>query len=170
MSSIYGHKWVSGFGEADDGTWLRGLRDISPKMMAYGVRQCLDQRLAWPPTLPEFLGLCQAIDDELVDRLMVKHMPGSFDTARMSYADIARAKRDAKSKTMREINKILKDEPRKFFEEREEFLALPDSTVPPAPSLSHQAYVHEDIEVSKPDNVASHLKKMRAAARGQSVD
>lgn len=58
MSRIYGHRWTSGFTEADDGTWLTGLRDLLPEELAAGLRACIHREDDWPPTLPEFRRLC----------------------------------------------------------------------------------------------------------------
>ena len=65
MQAIYGHRWTSGFGETDiDGTWLIGLRDLAPPMIAAGLEACIKLRAdSWPPTLPEFRRLCLGLPD-----------------------------------------------------------------------------------------------------------
>ncbi len=59
MAKIYGHKWVSSFGAADDGTWLSGLRDVTPEQIGIGLERCRIRSEPWPPTLPEFRALCK---------------------------------------------------------------------------------------------------------------
>lgn len=56
---MYGHRWVSSFGEKDDGTWCRGLGDISVDELRHGLDACLKNENPWPPTLPEFRALCR---------------------------------------------------------------------------------------------------------------
>ena len=58
MGMIYGHRWTSGFGEADDGTWLTALSDLPPAALANGVAKCIKGGPHWPPTLPEFRDIC----------------------------------------------------------------------------------------------------------------
>ena len=72
MARIYGHKWLTTFGERDDGTWLQGLTGLLPDELAQGLRACLTRADEWPPTLPEFRRVClgfpnqaNAVDDAL---------------------------------------------------------------------------------------------------------
>ena len=58
MARIYGHKWVSGFGESDDGTWLTGLKELTPQQLADGLHRCIEGGEEWPPSLPQFRSLC----------------------------------------------------------------------------------------------------------------
>ena len=64
MARIYLHRWTSGAGDADDGTWLTGLQALTPERLAHGLRQCIARGDPWPPTLPEFRGLCLDVPDE----------------------------------------------------------------------------------------------------------
>src|SRR5687767_12430879 len=59
MVRIYGKKWIDNFGEADDGTWLTGLYDVTPHEIARGLDACRTSRSPWPPTLPQFRALCK---------------------------------------------------------------------------------------------------------------
>jgi hypothetical protein len=63
---IYGHKW-SAIAEADDGTWLQGLRGLSPDQVAHGLSMLVDDFHEWPPSLPEFKKLCIDFDNEILD-------------------------------------------------------------------------------------------------------
>lgn len=59
MAKIYGHKWVSSYGEADDGSWLTGLHDVAVEQIAVGLEKCRVSSDPWPPTLPQFRALCR---------------------------------------------------------------------------------------------------------------
>jgi len=101
MARIYGHRWVSSFGDADDGTWLAGLADLLPCEIAAGIRRCIASADPWPPTLPAFRALCLGLADETdaveaaaaedrtdpVARELLALVP-SFDRHRMSAEDL----------------------------------------------------------------------------------
>lgn len=68
MAEIYGHKWMSQFGEcADDRgnltsaaqTWSQGLATIPLEAISTGFSALVEKGNEWPPSLPEFLALCQ---------------------------------------------------------------------------------------------------------------
>lgn len=59
MAKIYGHKWVSSYGEADDGSWGKGLAGITPEQIGVGLDQILKDGESWPPSLPEFRMMCE---------------------------------------------------------------------------------------------------------------
>jgi hypothetical protein len=66
MGRIYGHKWVSSYGEKDDGTWKRGLMDLTPMQLAHGLGKCVTRTdSVWPPSLPEFRAMCLPCADDL---------------------------------------------------------------------------------------------------------
>jgi len=59
MGAIYGHKWISSYGESDtDGTWLTVLGDLQPMQIKTGCERTVTVHRAWPPTLIEFRDLC----------------------------------------------------------------------------------------------------------------
>lgn len=58
MAKIYGHRWVSSYGETDDGTWLSGLFDVTPDQVRAGLEKLRVSAQGWPPTLPEFRRMC----------------------------------------------------------------------------------------------------------------
>lgn len=61
MAEIYGHKWTSNYGASDsEGTWAKGLADMSNTDLKRGFFACLNNGEAWPPSLPEFRALCKA--------------------------------------------------------------------------------------------------------------
>mgnify|MGYP003479115462 CR=1 FL=1 len=59
MGRVYGHKWVSAYGESDDGTWLAGLWDVTPEQIGAGLEKCRTNPDCWPPTLPKFRSMCK---------------------------------------------------------------------------------------------------------------
>lgn len=59
MTSIYGHRWTSQHGAADDGTWRKGLSDIDPNTVGQALRRLVNRANGWPPTLPEFRLMCR---------------------------------------------------------------------------------------------------------------
>lgn len=63
MAKMYGHRWVSSYGETDDGTWRTGLHGLTPIQIGTGITKCLERRPRdgsedWPPTLNEFRAMC----------------------------------------------------------------------------------------------------------------
>lgn len=59
MAGIFGHKWVSSYGETPSDTWLAALSHLSPDQLLEGILRCLRWPDKWPPTLPEFIELCE---------------------------------------------------------------------------------------------------------------
>ena len=100
----------------DDGTWLAGLSGIDPEMLAIGLRACVDRAIEWPPSLPEFKRLCCGVDDDVIESLMLAHMPSRFDRDRMTRDEMRRAVKEAKDKAMREINHVLRENPRRYVD------------------------------------------------------
>jgi len=95
MTRIYGHAWSS-LSERDDGTWLVGLCGLSPRDLATGLSACLSRNSDFPPSLPEFKRLCIGITSQDIDQFIEdKAFNGidSFSRNRMTYDDIAKAKR-----------------------------------------------------------------------------
>lgn len=58
MTEIYGHRWISAYGEAVNESWRRGLQGVSVEQIGKGLERLLEQGREWPPTLPEFRALC----------------------------------------------------------------------------------------------------------------
>lgn len=58
MTEIYGHRWISAYGEAVNESWRRGLQGVSVEQIGRGLERLLEQGREWPPTLPEFRALC----------------------------------------------------------------------------------------------------------------
>lgn len=59
MTEIFGHKWVSQYGDEPLDTWAKRLGAFAPEQIAVGVNACANSNLQWPPSLPDFCGMCQ---------------------------------------------------------------------------------------------------------------
>lgn len=60
MTEIYGHKWTSSFGDSDgEGTWAKGLADMSGEELKTGFVACVTSGDEWPPSLPKFRVMCR---------------------------------------------------------------------------------------------------------------
>lgn len=68
MAEVYGHKWVSQYGEVstESGeltsaakTWAQGLSKLSMDEISSGFSGLLDREDGWPPSLPEFISLAK---------------------------------------------------------------------------------------------------------------
>lgn len=68
MAEVYGHKWVSQYGEVstENGsltsaakTWAQGLSKLSIDEIGQGFTKLLDRQDGWPPSLPEFISLAR---------------------------------------------------------------------------------------------------------------
>ena len=69
MAEVYGHKWVSQYGESTDAkgnltsaanTWAEGLSSLSLDAISKGFSKMVDAGDSWPPSLPEFIQMCRA--------------------------------------------------------------------------------------------------------------
>ena len=61
MTSMYGHKWTSVHGLDDgNGVWSKALGGITGAQIAKGMQECLEQKLEWPPSAPQFRAMCEA--------------------------------------------------------------------------------------------------------------
>ena len=65
MSRMYGHKWVSSYGDCDDGTWCMALKDLAPAQLGVGLARCVTRSDPWPPALPEFRAMCLPNETDL---------------------------------------------------------------------------------------------------------
>jgi len=72
MAEVYGHKWVSQYGECSDEmgnltsaakTWAEGLASLGDqaeqlKRISVGFSKTVKSGDQWPPSLPQFLQMC----------------------------------------------------------------------------------------------------------------
>lgn len=59
MAEMYGHKWTAAQGEQPTETWSKALSALSADEIKTGLRACLTNGEAWPPSLPQFVALCR---------------------------------------------------------------------------------------------------------------
>jgi hypothetical protein len=71
MGSLYGHKWVSSYGEeADpDGVWALALLDVEWNQMQGGFQDLINSGSTWPPSAPEFKIICTGKQDHWAQRV-----------------------------------------------------------------------------------------------------
>lgn len=76
MTEIYGHRWVSSYGTSDkEGTWAKGLVDMTESDLATGYIACIKSGKAWPPSLPEFRSMCRPIAEKRENEAMYRMPP-----------------------------------------------------------------------------------------------
>lgn len=65
MVDVYGHKWTSAFGvdpqTGSGSTWARGLAGMNARQLGAGIDAAIASADPWPPSLPEFRGMCLSI-------------------------------------------------------------------------------------------------------------
>lgn len=59
MRDLYGRAWSSQYGETPSPAWAAALRDLSAAEIRAGLRGAVDSCRTFPPTAPEFRGLCR---------------------------------------------------------------------------------------------------------------
>lgn len=74
MAGLYGHKWVSSYGEEVDpmGIWRAALKGISFEQIKFGFNKLTMKGAAWPPGAPEFRSMCSIQADDI-------GLPSEFD-------------------------------------------------------------------------------------------
>ena len=73
LGRMYGAKFVSQWGEYDDGTWLAELAHLPLRCLEVGIRRCREQVRdrartgdeAWPPQPVAFAALCEPCPEDL---------------------------------------------------------------------------------------------------------
>lgn len=59
MTDLYGHKWTSVHGLEDtSGVWGKALSGVDKYQIAAGAKACALSGEPWPPSAPEFRGMC----------------------------------------------------------------------------------------------------------------
>lgn len=97
MAMVYGYRWTSSYGMADDGTWLAALKNIALEKIQAGMTKLLTRAEDWPPSLPEFIRLCLDIPstETVIGKMMkqdysdavtlaIKQAIGSFNLSQMT--------------------------------------------------------------------------------------
>lgn len=109
MAAIYGHRWVSSFGESDeDGTWLRGLQDVPASLIGQGLEKCIKFRNDdWPPSLPEFRRLCIGIPSvEIACEDALRGNNDSLSRAIRSYIGSWNLEHDSRESLLRQARSV----------------------------------------------------------------
>lgn len=87
MTEIFGHKWVSQYGDEPLETWAKRLGALSKEEIAVGVNACANSNLQWPPSLPDFCGMCKPDPASLglpdstsafLEAMRNSHAPGTY--------------------------------------------------------------------------------------------
>ena len=63
MAAVYGHTWTSQYADSDLiemalAAWTEGTEGLSDDQVEHGRKACLRRASAFPPSLPEFIGMC----------------------------------------------------------------------------------------------------------------
>lgn len=65
MAALFGHAWVSSYGDSPSGiaadTWSKALAGLNPRQIAHGLRETLVIGSDFPPSAPRFRKLCFSI-------------------------------------------------------------------------------------------------------------
>jgi hypothetical protein len=95
MSSMFGHRWVSSYGAQidPDRIWLACLRDISPDQIRFGLKVCRDGCLEWPPSAPEFRGMCLGVGDAVETDWEHKRLAAAEAEYRAALPDLNKVER-----------------------------------------------------------------------------
>lgn len=97
MSAIYGHRWTSAYDERCDDengvltvpgeTWQRGLAGVSDQSIGKGISACIVAADPWPPTLPQFRGMCLDVPTLAAARAEFSDQSTNFAIAMKSSID-----------------------------------------------------------------------------------
>lgn len=79
MVQMYGHKFLSQFGETANETWVRCLKGITGQQVASGLEKCLTHCPEWPPGAAQFRALCLGLDVDDKGREIARRA-GMYDT------------------------------------------------------------------------------------------
>lgn len=72
MARMYGHKFISNFGTADDGTWLMALSGLQRSDLTRGLTALLSHADDWPPSVPRFKRMCLGVTDNHIEERAIK--------------------------------------------------------------------------------------------------
>lgn len=71
MRNIFGQRWAVNLPTEKAAiedmmqTWEQGLAGINAQQIARGLSRCVEGKLEWPPTLPEFRAMCVRDDTRI---------------------------------------------------------------------------------------------------------
>lgn len=109
MARFYGHRWTSNYGEADDGTWRRGLQGCTPLQFACALERILvgNAYREWPPTLPQFRDLALGRDPSTPRTYLGSQATEAQKVASRKMLPIFGARRMGKDEAMRKMREKL---------------------------------------------------------------
>ena len=103
MADMYGHKFVSQYGEIAPDTWVKCLKGITGQQIAKGLNTCITDCPIWPPTAPQFRFMCLgiAVDSKGQE---IAHAAGMYSTKQTAHM-IEKEKLTLESDTMKSRRK-----------------------------------------------------------------
>lgn len=110
MAGIWGEQWVREQGEKPSMDWITELSSITNNHLERGVNRTISEHLTWPPTLPQFLGLCLDFDTTDAYSRMINRKPVLDDIEYFTRQEVGyqckRVLDDAKARAL--FNKVFK--------------------------------------------------------------
>lgn len=79
MADMYGHKFVSQYGETPPDTWVKCLKGISGRQIADGLNTCITESPEWPPSAPHFRMMCLGVPTDSKGKELA-HRAGMYST------------------------------------------------------------------------------------------
>lgn len=84
-------RWISVYGQKDDGTWLLGLQGLTPEQIGNGIERYVRHGVIrngkaerdWPPSLPEFRAMCEPSAEDL-------GLPSAEEAYRLATIEVSR--------------------------------------------------------------------------------
>lgn len=106
FAEIYGHKWTSSFGTSPSNSWVSGLSGVTVADVRFGISVVINSGSDWPPSLPEFIGMCFEINEKIVIKRIWSDFGDNFRKSRMTYSQVEKIEKDrflqTKSKILEE--------------------------------------------------------------------
>jgi hypothetical protein len=172
FAELYGHKWTSSYGDNPDAgaavTWGKVLGDITAQQLADGLSACAKSADPWPPTLPQFRGMCLSVPElhdvrrELVAQLshggpaptgFARLVSQNLDYHRWRFCDADKADR-----LLREAYLAARDHVMRGG-------SLPE---PPAGAIAHEEPA--PAKPASPEVAAEALRKLQDVLAGESYE
>ena len=61
LSELYGHKFISQYGDEPSQVWARALENVGFENIKRGIERLPERKDEWPPTAIEFFNLCRDV-------------------------------------------------------------------------------------------------------------
>jgi len=107
FADAYGAKFTSNYGESPNSTWEIMIQAFTQEQIGRAFADALQDYPEWPPSLPQFVELCQGLNKAYLDRYCVE--PSSFDAGyqNMTETQIRRAAEKARETAKRKMKRKL---------------------------------------------------------------